>query len=156
MDTYLRATHGRLKVRESHSVEGNTVELIAYARPDLLGTRLSDYRRVAVDRSEGACLLAALRAALGQLAVVEKRRRVAVLGRTRVHLDQVTGLGCFVELETVLAEGDDEVTGWANSADVAALLGIVALPPVAGSYGDLLTVRGTDGPSAAEPDHRVN
>ena len=138
VDTYLRATSGRLKLRETHSVEGNAVELIAYTRPDVLGTRLSDYRRVSVDRSESANLLAALRVALGQLVVVEKVRRVAILGRTRVHLDRVTGLGGFVELETVLAEGDDEATGRAEAAEVASLLGIDGLTPIAGSYGDLL------------------
>jgi adenylate cyclase class IV len=149
VDTYLSAAHGRLKVRETHSVEGNSVELIAYDRPDLLGTRLSDYRRVAVDRSEGAGLLAALRAALDQLVVVEKVRRVAILGRTRVHLDRVTGLGCFIELETVLADGDDEATGRAEAAEVASLLGIDGLTPIAGSYSDLLLARS---PVEGDPD----
>lgn len=143
VDTYLRAADGRLKVRETHSVEGNTVELIAYARPDVLGTRLSDYQRVPVDRADGAALLAALRAAMGQLVVVEKTRRVAILGRTRVHLDQVTGLGCFVELETVLAESDDEPAGRSEAAEVASLVGLDELTPIAGSYGDLLLGQST-------------
>ena len=149
VDTYLRASDGRLKVRETHSVEGNTVELIAYTRPDVLGTRLSDYQRVSVDRADGAALLAALRAALGQLVVVEKVRRVAILGRTRIHLDQVTGLGCFVELETVLAESDDEPTGRSEAAEVASLIGIDELTPIASSYGDLLLGRST---SSRAPD----
>lgn len=138
VDTYLHAASGRLKVREIHAVDGNTVELIAYARPDELGTRLSDYHRVAIDRDQAPALLAALRATLGEVAVVEKARRVAIVGRTRVHLDRVTGLGCFVELETVLADGEGEGAGLAESREVAALLGIDGLTPIAGSYGDLI------------------
>lgn len=137
-DTYLHASRGRLKVREIHALDGNTVELIAYVRPDELGSRLSDYRLVAIDREQGAALLAALRASLGEVVVVEKARRVAVAGRTRVHLDRVTGLGHFVELETVLADGEDEEAGRAESREVASLLGIEGLTPIAGSYSDLL------------------
>lgn len=149
IDTYVAAAHGRLKVREIHSSEGNAVELIAYARPDTLGTRLSDYRRVAIPRAEGAGLLAALRSTLGELVVVEKRRRVVVVGRTRVHLDRVAGLGGFVELETVLGDKDDEAGGRAELLEVADALGIDAASPIAGSYGDLmldrLGSRGADG-----------
>ena len=138
VDTYLHVSRGRLKVREIHALDGNTVELIAYARPDDLGARVSDYERVAIDRAEGAALLAALRASLGEVIVVEKARRVAIVGRTRVHLDRVAGLGCFVELETVLADGEDEEAGRTEASEVAALLGIEGLAPVGGSYSDLL------------------
>jgi len=142
VDTYLYAPRGRLKVREIHALDGNTVELIAYARPDELGTRLSDYERVAIDREQGTALLAALRAALGEVVVVEKTRRVAIVGRTRVHLDRVTGLGCFVELETVLADGEDEEVGRTEAREVTALLEIDKLAPIAGSYGDLILSSG--------------
>lgn len=138
VDTYLHASRGRLKVREIHALDGNTVELIAYARPDDLGARVSDYERVAIDRAEGAALLAALRASLGEIVVVEKARRIAIVGRTRVHLDRVTSLGCFVELETVLTVGEDEEAGRAEAREVAALLGIEGLDPIGGSYSDLL------------------
>jgi len=138
VDTYFGATRGRLKVRELHSVAGNTVELIAYARPDELGMRLSDYQRIVFPRAERASLRTVLAAALDELVVVDKRRKVAVVGRTRVHLDRVTGLGCFVELETVLAEGDDEGEGRAELARVVDILSIGDLTPVAASYSDLM------------------
>ena len=138
IDTYFRTARNRLKVREIHTVEENTVELIAYARPNELGARVSDYERVAIPRSERAALLAGLRASLEETVVVEKVRRVAIIGRTRIHLDRVATLGTFVELETVLDDGADEDDGRAESANVAALLGIDTLAPIAASYSDLL------------------
>jgi len=42
---------------------------------------------------------AALGQALGIKGVVRKRRMVYMIGQTRVHLDQVEGLGEFMELE---------------------------------------------------------
>jgi len=41
----------------------------------------------------------ALGLALGIKGVVRKRRVVYMIGQTRVHLDQVEGLGYFMELE---------------------------------------------------------
>jgi len=42
---------------------------------------------------------AALGEALGIKGVLRKRRMVYMIGQTRVHLDQVEGLGDFMELE---------------------------------------------------------
>jgi hypothetical protein len=42
-----------------------------------------------------------LGAACGIMGVVRKRRTVRMVGRTRVHLDEVEGLGRFIELEVV-------------------------------------------------------
>jgi len=42
---------------------------------------------------------AALGMALGIKGVVRKQRMLYMIGQTRVHLDQVEGLGSFMELE---------------------------------------------------------
>ena len=44
--------------------------------------------------------------ALGIVGRVRKLRRLCLVDRTRIHLDDVEGLGCFVEIEAVPA--DDE------------------------------------------------
>ena len=97
-DTYFHAVTGRLKLRET---AGAHAELIAYARADLAGPKVSHYRLVPV--YDPAALSAALGAALGVRGVVEKRRRLVVWRNVRIHLDEVAGLGRFVELEAVAA-----------------------------------------------------
>jgi len=124
--------------REDGEAAPSGAVLIAYARPDDAGSRLSDYLLSPV--GEPATLRAALARALGVRAVVEKRRDLYRYGRTRIHLDRVAGLGAFVELETVL---DGDAPGVATGAAAEhrraiALLGLDSLPAIAGSYGDLL------------------
>jgi adenylate cyclase class 2 len=97
-DTYFHAVTGRLKLRE---IAGATAELIAYARADLEGPKVSHYSIVPV--YDPAALVEALGAALGVRAVVEKRRRLVMWRNVRIHLDDVAGLGRFVELEAVAA-----------------------------------------------------
>ncbi|MGE5113777.1 MAG: CYTH domain-containing protein [Acidobacteriaceae bacterium] len=38
----------------------------------------------------------------GVRGIVEKKRQIAIVGQTRVHLDRVKNLGLFLELEVVL------------------------------------------------------
>jgi predicted adenylyl cyclase CyaB len=103
-DTFYAAPRARLKLREVGEGRG---ELIAYHRADVAAARSSDYEIYATDDAAG--LGAVLAEALGVSGTVEKRRRLLCYGRTRIHLDEVAGLGTFVELETVLAgQSEDE------------------------------------------------
>ena len=83
---------------------------------------------------------AVLTAALGEAGVVEKRRRLYLLDRTRIHLDQVRELGDFVELETVLGD-PPEADAQAELARIAAGLEIRPETLVAVAYVDLLAPR---------------
>jgi adenylate cyclase class IV len=142
IDTYFAVTRGRLKLREIDAeLEPCTAELIAYQRPDRSGSRWSDYQRIPVPLDTSAGLKRALEAACGVAAVVDKQREVAILRRTRVHLDRVAGMGCFVELETVAGDGDDDGDLAREHAEIVAALGLEALQIVAGSYGDLIGQR---------------
>jgi predicted adenylyl cyclase CyaB len=97
-DTYFHAVTGRLKLRE---IAGAPAELIAYARADLEGPKVSHYSVVPV--YDPAAMTEALGAALGVRTVVEKRRRLVLWRNVRIHLDDVARLGRFVELEAVAA-----------------------------------------------------
>ena len=102
-DTYFRVREGRLKLREEEPGEAH---LIAYARPDAADVRVSSYRVVPVPDPAG--MIAALAETNGIDVVVAKRRRLLLWENVRIHLDEVEGLGSFVELEAV-AEPDSDL-----------------------------------------------
>ena len=133
IDTYFHCYHGRLKLRQ---IDGLRAELIAYTRPDQEGPRPSDYQLVPLSNPE--TLKAALTAALGVRAVVEKRREIFLYHSVRIHLDDVVGLGHFLELEAVLGGDVDEAAG---RALIDSLQHHFALSPsalLANSYGEMI------------------
>jgi len=96
VDTYFRTREGRLKLRES-SLSGG--QLIPYRRPDERAARRSDYQVIAVEDPDG--LKRMLAAMLGVEKVVRKTREILLRDNVRIHVDEVEGLGAFVELEAV-------------------------------------------------------
>jgi predicted adenylyl cyclase CyaB len=131
-DCFFHAPQARLKLR---TFGDGTGELIAYHRPDAAEIRGSDY--LIYRTNDPADLAEALTAALGLRATVRKRRRLYLHGATRIHLDEVEGLGMFVELETVLSgQSDDE--GRAELDALLAALGLVGAERVPQAYVDLL------------------
>lgn len=127
---------GRLKVREFADGSG---ELIAYSRPDQTGPKTSTYLRSPCQ--DASLLVAALAAALPIRAVVRKRRELWLVGRTRVHLDEVERLGTFVELEVVLADDESTEVGDREAHALLALLDISPSALIAVAYVDLLEGR---------------
>ncbi len=132
-DTFFRTSKGRLKLREFGDGRG---ELIAYARPDVSGPKVSDYRIAKTD--EPTSLRETLAAALGVAGVVRKRRTLYLVGQTRVHVDRVEGLGDFMELEVVLREGQSPEEGDAIARELMCELGVTQADLVEGAYVDLL------------------
>jgi homotetrameric cytidine deaminase len=130
-DTYFGGARGRLKLREQTPGEP---ELIQYRRPDESGPHVSEFRNVPVAATDA--LKEALDAALGTLVVVDKRRRLLLWEGVRIHLDDVDGLGSFVELEAP-ADGGEQ----AKVARLRQALEISDDDLVAGSYSDLLLDR---------------
>jgi len=132
VDTYFGAGRDtRLKLREQ---EPGGAQLIAYARPDIPGLRTCAYRICEV--ANPAVLKETLSLALGTLRCVVKRRHLFMLGRTRIHLDQVEGLGDFLELEVVMRDGEPPAAGEAEAHGILTRLGLSAAPRIAGSYLD--------------------
>jgi predicted adenylyl cyclase CyaB len=132
-DTYFRVWHGRLKLRV---IEGRPAELIWYDRPDQGPARTSRYRLVPVPDPEA--LTAALAAALGVRGKVHKRRELYLWHNVRIHLDDVAGLGTFVEFEAVLSPTDDEPTAQVRLEQLSRALSIGPAKQLAVSYADIL------------------
>jgi hypothetical protein len=61
---------------------------------------LSTYNKCFLGTS-GQELRAVLAAAQGERLVVEKTRHLFMVGQTRIHIDEVKGLGSFMELEVI-------------------------------------------------------
>src|SRR6478609_6620036 len=101
VDTFFKVPAGRLKLRQITPDQG---ELIFYQRPDQLGPKRSDYSVAITDRPEA--LRETLAQALGVYGEVKKRRWLYVSesfgGHTRIHFDEVKGLGQHIELEVIL------------------------------------------------------
>ena len=69
---------------------------------------------------------------------MRKHRTLYLVGRTRVHLDRVEGLGEFLELEVVLAEGETPDAGAKEARALMTALGLADDQLVEGAYVDLL------------------
>jgi adenylate cyclase, class 2 len=131
-DTYFEAPRGRLKLREEPDA---VAQLIAYERPDLSAHKESRYRLIEVP--EPAELRAALEAVLGITVVVSKARRLFVYEGVRIHVDRVDGLGDFIELEAVVADGGDPADFEQLLDDLRGSLSIRDEDLLRGSYSDL-------------------
>jgi adenylate cyclase class IV len=132
-DSFFACAHGRLKLR---AFADGSAELIHYQRSDSAGPKLSDYVRVPV--ADADALREALTRAMGAAGRVRKRRLLLLIGQTRVHLDEVEGLGDFLELEVVLHPMQSEAEGQAVAERLLDALGVAADALVAGAYVDLL------------------
>jgi predicted adenylyl cyclase CyaB len=133
VDTYFVCATGRLKLRE---LNGATAELIAYDRPDETNARTSGYRILSL--TDAAAAKELLAAALGVLVIVEKTRELYLHDNVRIHLDQVVGLGAFLEFEAVLTSPADAERGHRQVQELATAFALRDEDLVPGSYSDLL------------------
>jgi predicted adenylyl cyclase CyaB len=99
-DTYFNVINGRLKLREGN-IENN---LIFYERSDQAGPKNSHFSLVKVDDAEG--LKEVLAKSAGIKVIVKKRREIYYINNVKFHIDEVHGLGSFIEIEAgnMLAE----------------------------------------------------
>lgn len=132
-DTFYGVPRGWLKLRES---DPEVAELISYTRAtDRSGPRLSAYDVAPLDDAGRWHRL--LGRVLEVEAVVEKQRELWIWRHTRIHLDQVRGLGEFVELETVVRD----ITAEEAEAETHRVIEALALDPaqfLAVPYRELL------------------
>jgi ribonuclease HI len=102
-DVYFHALSGRLKLRRSSLEEDR---LIWYRRKDVKAAKVSLYHLMPVRDADALENL--LANAAGILARVKKVRRIYLLENVRIHLDEVKGLGRFIEFEAVVGEKHPE------------------------------------------------
>jgi predicted adenylyl cyclase CyaB len=132
-DTFFNTTAGRLKLRAFSPQSG---ELIYYVREDSKEAKRSDYLITKTVDPTG--LKEALSLALGVRGVVRKRRLLYKSGATRIHLDDVEGLGHFMELEYVVTAGEDFEQAAKAVQELMGRLEISAEDLVSQAYIDLL------------------
>jgi predicted adenylyl cyclase CyaB len=132
-DTFFRCDTARLKLR---AFSGGTGELIYYRRADEYGPKESFYLRspTAAPDSLRECLTLAY----GQVGRVRKHRKLFLVGRTRVHLDEVERLGHFLELEVVLADDEPAEVGVREARELMEKLDIKPHQLIDDAYVDLL------------------
>ncbi|MBI5595699.1 MAG: class IV adenylate cyclase [Elusimicrobia bacterium] len=131
-DVFFAAPKGRLKLRIQ---EPGPSYLIYYDRPDAAGPKTSEW--LGADVADAAAARALLAKALGELKTVEKTRLLFMAGRTRIHLDDVSGLGRFLELEVVLLPDEPSEAGQAEAGELLKALGVPQDALLAGAYADL-------------------
>jgi predicted adenylyl cyclase CyaB len=132
-DTFFVCSNGRLKLRAFSESEG---ELIFYRRHDSAAPKESQY--IVTPTSCPSKLRETLASALGECGRVHKKRTLFRVGSTRIHIDEVEGLGDFMELEVVLSESQAVDEGIATARRVMQQLGINEDDLIDRAYVDLL------------------
>jgi len=136
VDTFFRVDKGRLKLRD---LGAGRAQLIFYQRSDQDGPKRSDYSIATIADAEN--LIRVLTLAYGIRGVVKKTRYLYLVGQTRVHVDDVEGLGHFMELEVVLHDGQSDAEGQAIAEDLMQKLGVQKSDLLEGAYMDLIEKR---------------
>jgi predicted adenylyl cyclase CyaB len=131
-DTFYNCPHGRMKLREC---QGKSSEMVVYLRPDVKGAKTCDYARFPV--SDPAHAKTILKASHGVLGVLEKKRQLYLIENTRIHVDEVKGLGNFMELEVVL-KNQTQAEGVEIAEKLMAQLGISKEDLISNAYIDML------------------
>lgn len=136
-DQFYGVSNGRLKLRTIAGVRG---ELIAYDREDAAAPRASDYGLYPTGAA--ALLDEVLGRVLERSGVLEKTRHLLIFRNTRIHLDDVVGLGRFVELETAIQD-QSESDAVAEHDEVITVLGLGDAERIAVAYIDLTKAKAT-------------
>jgi len=132
-DRYYELVGGRrvkLRVRD-----GGAAEMIRYDRPETGGVRASTYDVTPVrDTDAGVCMVPKG----APVSIVRKRRELLTIDNVRIHLDDVDGLGTFLELEAVVDPAHDDDACRHQVSALLDALGLATAEPIRASYGELV------------------
>lgn len=133
-DVYFQVPEGRLKLRRG-PIENN---LIFYRRNNQEGPKTSEFILYPVQDSSS--LQSILSQALGVKVIVKKNRKIFFLDHTKFHIDEVPGLGHFIEIEVSNLHHPDleETQMQQDCREFMHALGIKEEDLVAVSYSDML------------------
>jgi len=136
IDTYFNCPNGRLKLREG-KIENN---LIHYLRENSADPKASHVTLFSTEN--GSLLKKILIDAYGEKIVVKKRREIYFIENVKFHIDAVDGLGAFVEIEAIDADGRLTETELRRQCDhYVELFAIPQSDLLAESYSDMLLKR---------------
>lgn len=135
-DTYFNSPNGRLKLREGN-IENN---LIYYERNNQAGTKDSFFRLVKTD--DAAALKEVLTYSMGVKVVVKKIREIRFIDNVKFHIDEVPGLGSFVEIEAGNLQADLDADQLRDQCEFYIKeLGIQPEDLISVSYSDMLLAK---------------
>ncbi len=100
IDTYFQSSNGRLKLREGN-IENH---LIFYERNNQAGPKQSDV--ILFDNTPGSSLKEILTKSIGTKVIVDKKREIYFIENVKFHVDEVKGLGNFIEIEAIADNGN--------------------------------------------------
>ncbi len=138
-DTYFNIRPGRLKLRHTRVGPVERYELIHYRRWNRLSAKTSDYELLPI--ADGPRTLDFFAAALGVLVRVDKERIVYVKDNLRVHLDELSELGRFLEFELIVTPAHPLEACRVRMPELMRLFGIAPDDLVKVSYSDLILAR---------------
>ena len=135
VDTYFKIPSGRLKLREGN-IENS---LIYYDRENKKDAKKSDV--TLYKPTEVASLKAVLLAALPTLIVVEKKREIYFIDHIKFHIDTLSALGSFIEIEVIDANDAMDISEMKEQCQwYMELLDVQKEDLMENSYSDMLQI----------------
>lgn len=128
-DIYYFVPKGLLKLR----IENVSSTLIFYKREEQKKKRWSEFHLLKFDDKNPSSFLKEL---FMIEAVVQKKRRLFLFNNTRIHLDEVRGVGKFLELETLVINGKPDAER--RFKDMIKFLKLDQSKQIRKSYRDLI------------------
>jgi adenylate cyclase, class 2 len=126
-----------MKIRQIN--DARVAELITYDRPNDPSARNSRYTVQQIDNVHTTMTL--LGGIHGVLVVVRKQRELHIWQNVRIHLDEVDGLGTFIEFEGVVTADADADISRKRVEQLVNEFGIKPADQIGLSYSDLLMVK---------------
>jgi predicted adenylyl cyclase CyaB len=128
-DIYYKTDNGLLKLR----LFDDEAELIRYNRDETGKTRWSDYEILKLDALKAESFLLQL---FEVETIVKKRRELWMFDNSRIHLDNVKHLGKFLEIETLVINGNADAKK--RFSTIKNLLTLDDSKQILSSYRDLM------------------